>query len=303
MTYLEDPDVGETAVTVMISEEAENLKMYCRGGESCCGKESNRLCAEGDAALLNDVIDDGEAGEGDCEHDDECDGVWLQCGTDNCSKSGGSWDPEDDCCERKCSSAKPCPPYQGPCFTDWDCETSGHYYGCWTSCTDRSHFPLSDHPHLAEVYGFASWTQCCRRRCTPLTRCGHGEYGCETDLDCQDGHECVGSGTDRRCLDIDECTDHRFSQASLIYCGQNTTCSNSHGSWSCPCNGGYENFLANVGCSDINECTHPSWNPWIGHYCGSNSYCVNQIGWTAHTTYTCACNQGFNNWRQHHGKG
>ena len=28
--------------------------------------------------------------------------------------------------------------------------------------------------------------------------------------DCNDGHECVGEGTNRRCLDIDECTDLRW---------------------------------------------------------------------------------------------
>ena len=52
MTYLEDPDVGQLSVLVMIAEEeTDNLKMFCRGGENCCGKESNRLCDEGNGIL------------------------------------------------------------------------------------------------------------------------------------------------------------------------------------------------------------------------------------------------------------
>ena len=49
-----------------------------------------------------------------------------------------------------------------------------------------------------------------RRNCVgPNFKCGHDEYGCDTDADCEDGHECTGSGTDRKCVDIDECTDPR----------------------------------------------------------------------------------------------
>ena len=55
----------------------------------------------------------------------------------------------------------------------------------------------------------------------------------------------------------------RFSEATLAYCGANTTCVNSLGSFSCPCLTGYESFVGNVGCSDINECTHSSWNYWV----------------------------------------
>ena len=40
--------MGETAESVMVSsDEVDNLKMYCRGSENCCGKENNRICAEG----------------------------------------------------------------------------------------------------------------------------------------------------------------------------------------------------------------------------------------------------------------
>ena len=47
-------------------------------------------------------------GEGDCHSDEDCQGT-LQCGEDNCPvQSGGLWDEEDDCCERRCSSDRPC---------------------------------------------------------------------------------------------------------------------------------------------------------------------------------------------------
>ena len=69
ITYLEDPAPGETAVRLMVVEDlVDSLKMYCRGGDGCCGVGSNRLCVEG---------------EGDCDHDDQCAGV-LECGEDNC---------------------------------------------------------------------------------------------------------------------------------------------------------------------------------------------------------------------------
>lgn len=69
---------------MLSEEEVDGLDMTCRGGEGCCGRESNRQCGEG---------------EGDCDEDEECQGL-LQCGTDNCrTKSGGAWDLTDDCCQ------------------------------------------------------------------------------------------------------------------------------------------------------------------------------------------------------------
>ena len=70
LTFLEDPAPGESSVRLMVVEElVDSLKMYCRGGDGCCGVGSNRLCDEG---------------EGDCDHDDQCAGL-LECGQDNCA--------------------------------------------------------------------------------------------------------------------------------------------------------------------------------------------------------------------------
>lgn len=51
----------------------DDLKMYCRGGTSCCGKGDLKLCVEG---------------EGDCDDDEQCAGL-LECGTDNCPSTSG----------------------------------------------------------------------------------------------------------------------------------------------------------------------------------------------------------------------
>ena len=88
-------------------------------------------------------------------------------------------------------------------------------------------YPLNVYPENAQIYGLVDGDKCCRCRNTkyksydlshrvsrrhcvgPSFKCGHDEYGCDTDADCEDGHECTGSGTDRKCVDIDECTDPR----------------------------------------------------------------------------------------------
>ena len=43
----------------------------------------------------------------------------------------------------------------------------------------------------------------------PHLRCGHDTFGCDGDEDCLGGLECVGEGTERKCMDIEECTDPR----------------------------------------------------------------------------------------------
>ena len=179
----------------MISDEVvDTLKMHCRGGDRCCGKEGNRLCGEG---------------EGDCDHDDQCAGH-LKCGKNNCAHtSGGYWDPNDDCCEKPCTPDRPCSQGQGVCNADNECESSGSFYSCAQSCTNRNFFPLDLYPTLAQIYGYTDTDKCCLRKCVPYAKCGHNAVGCESNQDCQAGHECVGTGNERKCMDINECTDPR----------------------------------------------------------------------------------------------
>ena len=163
------------------------------------------------------------------------------------------------------------------------CRSAGH-------CLHRTWFPIHRFPNNSESQGY-DWNHdehtCCRRTCYEHDPCGHGTWGCERNSECQTGHECVKHPGKElgQCMDIDECTDSRFSAASLAHCGSNTTCSNNHGSFSCPCNSGYTGFQAGVGCVDLNECSQYSTN--AANYCGWGSYCVNVEGWGSSSSFNC----------------
>ena len=200
ITYLEDPSPGDSSVRLMVVEEVlDSLKMWCRGGDGCCGTSSTRLCQEG---------------EGDCDEDAQCAGV-LQCGTDNCPTSGGHWDDTDDCCQARCTPDRQCEQGWGPCTDSTQCQGSENGYNvCANTClganirhsstqmyscyfdmveftsalnfflrclmfdlTDRSYYPLDAFPRAAEIFGYSSTDLCCRRRCYPQAKCGHDQIG------------------------------------------------------------------------------------------------------------------------------
>ena len=104
-------------------------------------------------------------GEGDCDSDSECSGL-LECGTDNClTKTGGHWDPGDDCCQPRCDVTRQCEEGEGPCSGHGDCQTGGHYYVCSTDCLDRQHFPLGKYltlsgqtTHSTKQVSYTVWT-------------------------------------------------------------------------------------------------------------------------------------------------
>ena len=72
------------------------------------------------------------------------------------------------------------------------------------------------------------------------------------------------------CVDIDEC-------ASADTCGDNQTCDNLAGTYSCSCNTGYT--LVGDACVDVNECLD---NPC------ENAACTNTVG-----SFECACYENF----------
>jgi hypothetical protein len=112
---------------------------------------------------------------------------------------------------------------------------------------------------------------CCIRRCTPLSKCGHEEEGCQFNTDCLEGYEC-NSLTDN-CMDINEC--------SLGVCGAYSYCSNSMGSFTCSCQNGFE-FNDYNQCTDIDECTN------FNTTCPQNAECTNNPG-----SYNCTCHSGY----------
>ena len=127
--------------------------------------------------------------------------------------------------------------------------------------------------------------------------CGHGAVGCAEDEDCSTGLYCNTGLAQPACQDYNECDINNVRMNGTGYCGENSTCSNSAGSFSCPCISGMERvrpaclsilmpgyvaFTAWVGCRDKNECTEG------GHNCAANTDCTNLPG-----SWSCACKPGY----------
>ena len=72
--------------------------------------------------------------------------------------------------------------------------------------------------------------------------------GCLSDEDCKDGHYCDITMDQPTCFEIDECDiDNVFFNGSA-YCGAETTCTNTVGSFTCTCLTGFISHTAWVGC-------------------------------------------------------
>ena len=80
------------------------LETRCRGGNNCCNLDN--IC---------------QINEGDCDVDEDCFGLGLICGTNNCIPNDALFDNIDDCCTGRCSEETPCVPGDGQCQSDNDC--------------------------------------------------------------------------------------------------------------------------------------------------------------------------------------
>ena len=85
------------------------------------------------------------------------------------------------------------------------------------------------------------------------------QVGCADNAECKEGLECVGEGEERRCLDINECRDPRFSQEAEAHCGDKARCVNLVGKYRCRCHSGYDYWTANIGCEEVDECSDPNY--------------------------------------------
>ena len=273
LTYLEDPDVGQKEKEIMIDFDVPPLiDKICRGGEHCCNRGKLNLCG---------------IGEGDCDTDNDCSGV-LMCGKNNCMKwrpAGGRWDEEDDCCEKRCTPEHPCDEGGGHCDTDADCENSElGFLKCGNDlCLNTIYFPRNIFVRNSETFGFTGTDNCCYKPCNKRYHlCGQNEVGCQGNEDCLPGYYCVTTAAQPYCTELNECSSKNGHFEGLAYCGRNTVCTNTVGSFTCTCNTGYEDFAEHSGCIDTNECSAGTAN------CGANSNCWNFPG-----TFVCTCKVGF----------
>ena len=114
---------------------------------------------------------------------------------------------------------------------------------------------------------------CMLLMCDPLASCdsSQGNPTCE----CPAGYSDV-NGDGSQCVDIDECAD-----TTLNTCTDNSTCMNTGGGFTCPCNGGYTGD-GKTACTNVDECTNGT------AVCDANATCSDTPG-----SYTCACRAGY----------
>ena len=103
-------------------------------------------------------------------------------------------------------------------------------------CLNSQYFPTALYPNNSAWFGFSSSDNCCYRVCNKdYYRCGHGEVGCRTNADCADGHYCDTAMDQPTCYELNECDVNNIYFNGTKYCGNETTCTNTVGSFSCSC--------------------------------------------------------------------
>ena len=245
------------------------LEVKCKGGDDCCSLEN--IC---------------KIGEGDCDVDEDCFGLGLICGTNNCIPNDALYDNTDDCCTRRCTVENPCVPGDGQCQFDEDCKDP-EFNKCETvaTCTSQTYFPLNEFPNNTDS-SYSLPAHCCRRRCYPHEQCLINQKGCHDNNDCSSGLKCE-SGT---CIDNNECDLYTDS------CDVDVDCVNIDLGYECHCKSGFEvqqsgsmktHYIDDQGkkgdsCVDIDECDEND------HDCPTDSNCLNNPG-----SYTCECKSGY----------
>ncbi|XP_035253464.1 adhesion G protein-coupled receptor E1-like [Anguilla anguilla] len=166
--------------------------------------------------------------------------------------------------------------------------SNGSYYcQCDSGYRTRSRAVNFTHDSCGDI------NECSEMRadCGPNTKCKNtvGSYSCscKQGFVSSNGTEAFLATNGITCTDINECAETRD------YCGPNTTCQNTIGSYSCSCKQGFvssngaETFLATDGitCKDVDECSADRL------ICGEGGDCINTEG-----SYKCICKRGFINY-------
>ncbi|KAL7883679.1 hypothetical protein SRHO_G00013370 [Serrasalmus rhombeus] len=114
----------------------------------------------------------------------------------------------------------------------------------------------------------------------------NGRYYCQCELGYQEpsGKVNFTQEESKGCKEVNECSK------MTDFCGPNSKCTNTPGSYFCTCKDGFVssngetkfNASQGVTCNEVNECSKKT------DFCGPNSKCTN-----THGSYFCTCKDGF----------
>ena len=246
MPYLVEYTLESQRMPFYVEHTKQALEVKCRGGDDCCSLDN--IC---------------KIGEGDCDVDEDCFGLGLICGTNNCIPNSALYDNIDDCCTRRCTVESPCAPGEGQCQLDEDCKDP-EFNKCdkVATCVSQIYFPSNEFPDNV-LSNYSSDAYCCRRRCYPNEQCQLNEKGCADNNDCT-GLKCEAGICIHWCSTGDHTCDLSTSE-----------CINNDSGYTCNCLSGYRK--KDDACVDIDECAEDS------SLCKCAS-CINTIG-----NYKCEC--------------
>ncbi|XP_078680017.1 uncharacterized protein LOC144915478 isoform X3 [Branchiostoma floridae x Branchiostoma belcheri] len=158
------------------------------------------------------------------------------------------------------------------------CSPVNCQWGPWTSWSSCS--------HQCGAFGTRTRT----RPYSPAASCGGAACSgsnsetedcnrfCPNGSPYQAGCDCTGTGYTGTCCDVDadECA------LGTHTCHEHATCTNTPGSYTCACNGGYSGDGYTCSPNDVDECAQGT------HTCHAAATCTNTPG-----SFTCACNSGY----------
>lgn len=180
-----------------------------------------------------------------------------------------------ECIENQCFCLDGFEPIGSSCVDIDECRTHAEVCGPHAQCLNT---PGSYGCECEAGYVGSPPRMACKQPCEDV-RCGAHAY-CKPDQNeaycvCEDGWTYNPSDVAAGCVDIDECD---VMHGPFGSCGQNATCTNSAGGFTCACPPGFSGDPHSK-CVDVDECRTGA------SKCGAGAECVNVPG----GGYTCRC--------------